>query len=353
MRSLSLLIVLWVAWVDVVGDQVTTIAFGSCLRQWQPQPVWSAILAEAPEAFIFLGDNVYTDTGPYRQMPEPERIAAAYAQLAQEPGFVRLRSRVPVYAVWDDHDYGRNDAGREYPWKTVSERVFLDFFEVPKTAPERQRPGIYGVRYLNKEEKTIQILLLDTRFFRSALAVGPRTARCPRRHLIPNTDADATILGEAQWRWLAEQLRQPADLRLLVSSIQVLPNTHCYEKWGNFPQERERLFRTIRDANANGVVILSGDRHLGDLSALPAEVVGYPLFEATASGMNSAGAGASEANPYRVGTDNVREDHYGLLKIDWQNRGGELVLELRGVHGQALMSIVRPLEILRVSSASD
>jgi alkaline phosphatase D len=199
----------------------------------------------------------------------------------------------------------------------------------------------------------MQILLLDTRFFRSALAVGPRTARCPRRHLIPNTDKDATLLGEAQWAWLAEQVRQPADLRLLVSSIQVLPNTHCYEKWGNFPKERERLFQTIRDANASGVVILSGDRHFGDLSVLPAEVVGYPLFEVTASGMNSARAGAAEVNPYRVGPENVREDHFGLLKIDWQDKGGKLTLELRGVDGRVLMSMVRPVNALGLRRTTD
>jgi alkaline phosphatase D len=344
---LALSLVLWAAWVDVIGAQVTTIAFGSCLRQWQPQPVWSAILAAAPDAFIFVGDNVYTDTGPFREMPEPDRIAAAYAHLAQEPGYLTLRSRVPIYAVWDDHDYGRNDGGREYPWKAESERVFLDFFDVPMTAPERSRPGIYGVRYLDHQGKRIQILLLDTRYFRSPLAVGTKTQQCPRRHLVANAGPDATILGEAQWHWLAEELRQPADLRLLVSSIQVLPNTHCYEKWGNFPKERERLFQTIRDAHAHGVVILSGDRHLGDISELPADVVGYPIYEVTASGMNSASVGMGEANPYRVGKDNVREDHFGLLKIDWQKGRAELTFELRGVYGRPLMSILRPLDALR------
>jgi len=54
------------------------IAFGSCLRQWKPQPVWQGIISSNPDLFIFLGDNVYTDTGPYRFQKEPERIEAAY-----------------------------------------------------------------------------------------------------------------------------------------------------------------------------------------------------------------------------------------------------------------------------------
>jgi hypothetical protein len=41
-------------------------------------------------------------------------------------------------------------------------------------------------------------------------------------------------------------LRQPADVRVIVSSIQVLPDDHRFEKWGNFPAERRRLLALIR-----------------------------------------------------------------------------------------------------------
>ena len=76
------------------------------------------------------------------------------------------------------------------------------------------------------------------------------------------------MLGEDQWRWLAEQLRVPAEVRLLVSSIQVVAEDHGWEKWMNFPHERERLFKLIRETGAEGVIILSGDRHLAELSMM-------------------------------------------------------------------------------------
>jgi alkaline phosphatase D len=330
-----------------LAAQTTTIAFGSCLRQWNPQPVWSAVLAEKPDAFIFLGDNVYTDTGPLRHAPEPERIARAYAELAEDPGFDALRATVPIHATWDDHDYGQNDGGREYPWKDASKRLFLDFFAAPEGAIERSRPGIFTVRHLDQDDRRIQLILLDTRYFRSPLKVGPPTPDCPRRNLLPNTETGATILGDAQWAWLEKTLRDPADLRIIISSIQVIPDQHCFEKWANFPAERERLFRLIRDSGAQNVVILSGDRHLGEISKLPAEVVGYPLFEVTASGLNSAGAGKGEQNRYRVTEDSVREDHFGVLRIAWLRPEPSLRFSLKGADGKELGALTVPLDMLR------
>jgi len=347
MRLLVMLICLLTAWGDGRASQTTTLAFGSCLRQWKPQPVWSAVLAERPDAFVFLGDNVYTDKGPLRHADEPGRIEQAYARLAEDAGFASLRASIPIYATWDDHDYGRNDGGREYPWKHRSKRVFLDFFSVPEAAEERSRSGIYTVRYLDQGDRRIQIILLDTRFFRSPLKVAPTANGCPRRKLLPNKGPDATLLGEAQWAWLEKTLRTPADLRIIVSSIQVIPDEHCFEKWANFPTERERLFQLIRDSAADGVVILSGDRHLGEISRLPADIVGYPLFEVTASGLNSAGAGRGEQNRYRITDDNVREDHFGVLQIDWLQPEPSLHISLKGVDGQELGALNVPLDMLR------
>jgi alkaline phosphatase D len=34
-------------------------------------------------------------------------------------------------AVWDDHDYGVNDGGGDFPAKEISRKAFLDFFNEP------------------------------------------------------------------------------------------------------------------------------------------------------------------------------------------------------------------------------
>ncbi|MGD8308255.1 MAG: alkaline phosphatase D family protein, partial [Chromatiales bacterium] len=206
--------------ISAAAGAADTVAFGSCLRQWKPAPIWRSVLASGPDLFILSGDAVYADGGLNRFAPEPERIARAYRSLSERTGFQALRAQVPVYATWDDHDYGLDNAGAEYPWKEVSERLFLDFFDVPDSAPERGRPGVYSSRVLGEPGRRIQLILLDTRYFRSPTLRGD-DGDCPGGGYEPNRDPQATLLGDDQWQWLAGRLREPAELRILVSSIQV------------------------------------------------------------------------------------------------------------------------------------
>ena len=113
-------------------------------------------------------------------------------------------------------------------------------------------------------------------------------------------------VGDRQWGWLERQLRQPAELRLVVSSIQVIPEEHGFERWANLPRERERLFELIRSNGANGMVLLSGDRHLAEISRLPFEVVGYSLYEVTSSSMNAERHGPKEPNRYRTTAESFK-----------------------------------------------
>lgn len=307
------------------------LAFGSCLRQQAPQPVWNTLHTLAPDALVLGGDNVYSDTGSYLLRPEPARIAKAYAELAANPEWAALRARLPLYATWDDHDYGRNDAGAEYPHKVASKGFFMEFFRVPADAAMRSRDGVYDAHWLAHDGRRIQLLLLDTRSFRSPLVSAPPDAACPRMRWGRNEAPDATLLGAAQWAWLAGRLAEPADLHLVVSSIQVIPDAHCYEKWANFPRERERLLSMLDGASAP-VLILSGDRHLGEISRLPANAARHwPLLELTSSGLNSArvSTDAPEPNAYRALPTNVREDNFATIGIAWDGPAPALSLALR------------------------
>ena len=88
---------------------LSRIAFGSCLGQDLPQPIWARVLATRPDLFLFLGDNVYSDTD------DPKLLRAAYAKLASQPGFQSRKKSVPILATWDDHDYGTNDSEGDSP----------------------------------------------------------------------------------------------------------------------------------------------------------------------------------------------------------------------------------------------
>ena len=149
---------------------------------------------------------------------------------------------------------------------------------------------------------------------------------------MPDADPAKSMLGDVQWRWLEEQLRAKAQLRLIVSGIQVLAEGHGWERWGNLPRERERLYRMIVHSGAAGVVFLSGDRHIGALYR-EARGLPYPLHEVTSSGITHPWRDAAEAGPNRLGPL-VTQPHFGTVDIDWPAR--RLELRLRGQDGANL-----------------
>ena len=308
------------------GEPLSRIAFGSCATQERPQPIWDAVLASRPQLMLLLGDNIYADT------TDMDVMRRKYGKLAAMPGFRAIREACPILATWDDHDLGANDAGGDYPRKDESQKVFLDFFGEPPDSPRWKRPGVYNSYVFGPVGQRVQVILLDTRYFRSPLKRDPR-GLISRGPYVSNPNTSTTVLGEDQWRWLGEQLRVPAEVRILASSIQVVAEDHGWEKWMNFPHERERLFKLIRDSGAEGLIILSGDRHLAELSMMDAGV-GYPIYDLTASGLNQAARAwrPLEANRHRVATMNW-DDHFGVIAIEWDRPDPRISLQIRDADG--------------------
>ena len=312
----------WIGVIFFVGvaqlpqAQVTRIAFGSCANQERPQPLLKQAATYRPDVFIFLGDNLYGDTD------NMDTLRAKYRRLGARPEFKQLAAATRVLATWDDHDYGRNDAGRHYPYKEVSKEIFLDFFNEPLQSERRKHKGIYHSEYLTQGDKVVQIILLDVRTFRDNLLLYDSTAVLPRKSYFypldykPHTSKDSTLLGEQQWQWLAEQLRRPADLRLICSSTQFGIEYNGYEAWANFPHEQERLCRLIRDTRAEGVLFLSGDVHYAEISRLRSPGM-YPLYDITSSGITSTW---DFATPNRNRIEGpIMENNIGLLTIRWES----------------------------------
>ena len=153
---------------------------------------------------------------------------------------------MPVLATWDDHDYGQNDGGADFPYKEAAKELFLEFWGLPEDDPRRTREGIYHAA--------------DVRPRRHARAGHPARhpdlplAAAPRRRAgarwqgpyLPDPDPTKTMLGAAQWTWLRSSCEQPAELRLIVSSVQVLAEGHNFERWGNLPRGARAAARADR-----------------------------------------------------------------------------------------------------------
>ena len=323
---------------------LSRIAFGSCIKQDQPQPIWDAVNELNPQLFILLGDNIYGDS------TDMEVLRAKYALLANQPGFHKLKQTCPVIGTWDDHDYGANDAGAEYPQKRESQQVFLDFFDVPTNDPRRSQEGVYSMRLFGPVGKRVQIILLDTRYFRSRLKTGYKQGEVgegSRGIYVPNTDPDSTILGATHWRWLEEQLKIPAEIRLIGSSIQLIANENGWEVWNNFPHERTRFFKLIHETRSNGVIILSGDRHLAEISQIPPSQeneLGYPLIDVTSSSLNAPSGNRTKSgvrfvnqiNSYRLGLQYF-DTNFGTILIDWEQPDPVVRLQVREEKGQVVL----------------
>lgn len=299
------------------SKSVMRIAFGSCNRQNLPQPMWDHIAADQPDLWIWLGDNIYGDTDNMAVLKQKYDI-----QKNQE-GYKKFISKVPVIGVWDDHDYGRNDAGKQYPFKKESQQLALDFYGEPANSPRRNQEGIYSSNTYKVGSKTLKVILLDARYHRDTLM------KDTNRNYLVNQDGD--ILGETQWKWLASELASNADAYIIASGIQFLSEEHPYEKWANFPLAKKRFLDLLQSSKPKGVVLLSGDRHIGEFSKTSISGLNFPIYDITSSGLtHSATNNKEEANKYRVGPL-VNQKHYGVMEIAQRGKQLKVIIELKGV----------------------
>jgi alkaline phosphatase D len=305
-----------------------TIAFGSCNKHNAQNPLWDDVIDAEPDIWIWGGDIIYADSD------DPQVIASMYNAQKAVPGYGDLLARVPVIGTWDDHDYGLNDGGVEFSAKKESQQVFLDFLGLERDDPRRKRAGVYASHEYDLPDGKVRILVLDTRYFRTALT---RATERNRRYQ-PGEYGMGTVLGEQQWTWLEDQLRNSdADFNILVSSIQVLSGEHGFETWGNFPHEVDKLKALISNSGAKGVILLSGDRHISEFSKTDLPDLSFPLIDFTSSGLTHVYSGFSgEPNKHRLGQV-VAKKSFGLLDLDLQRKqvrfimvgdGGEVLGQL-------------------------
>lgn len=292
------------------------IAFGSCNKEDMVQPLWEPILENDPDLFLWGGDNIYSDTD------NAEKMKAEYKTQKQNKGYRKLLNKVPVLGIWDDHDYGLNDGGKQWHFKEESQQLFLDFMDVPMDSPRREREGVYHSQLIQSSKGSIKIILLDTRYFRDDLK---RSEDPGKRYEV----SMGTILGDKQWTWLEDELNNSkADFNVILSSIQIISSEHPFEKWNNFPSELTRLKELLISSGAENIILLSGDRHISEFSEIKTERLRYPLVDFTSSGLtHTYEKFEAEPNRYRVGKV-VKYKSFGLVKFDFEKN--EVLLEMRG-----------------------
>ena len=304
----------------------------------------------SPSSSCSPGDNVYGDVRNGRDVPDAELIQSlqqSYAPGGKVAGMARLRSTVPHLATWDDHDYGKNDAGADFAGRR------RDPAALPAVLGRAaDRPAAPARRHLPRQTfgpdgQRVQVILLDTRFFRSPLKPTDQRNAAGRERYLPDDDPGKTMLGEAQWAWLAERLREPADVRLIVSSIQVVAEGHGWERWGNFPARAAAPLRPHPcDCGRRRRLPVRRSAHRRPLPRDRGNALS-PRRDHLERHQPGLSAANREAGPNRLGAV-YGAPNFGTIDVDWWER--TVTLSLRSENGEPVRRQVVRLDELTLTN---
>ena len=290
MRFLILYLIANISFAEIVYK----LGIGSCVDQDYPTPAWASLEKESINSFFFLGDNIYGDVPSGRL----DNVILSYEKLNdQMPSWLKNTEKL---VIWDDHDYGLNDAGANYIYKAESQQIYNDAWNIDQNDPRRSREGIYFSELKDIAGKKILIVGLDTRYFRSNLIKIGNSYK-------PHKNSNTTILGPIQWQWLEKELSREHDILILASSIQVLATEHRFEKWANIPHERDKLLALLNKLSSK-VLIISGDRHRSGFYKLD------NIYEFTSSSLNKGIFPSYESDSLLLGKT-YTQNNYGIVEF--------------------------------------
>jgi len=309
---------------DPGQKSVFRIAFGSCARieaDWQ-QPIWDAVAMWKPDLFFWLGDNIYADSD------SPVVIADQYRRQRAVGSMQKVLRTTPQLAIWDDHDYSRNDHDRTSPVKEASLQIFKQYWANPAYG-QRDVPGIF----FQYSYGGVDFFFLDNRYYRD-----------------PNDRSDGankTMLGKQQKDWLKKGLKNStAPFKLLIAGggWSKAKGT-AMDSWAAFLTERNEIFSFIHANQISGVVLLSGDTHFGELNAIPwSENGGYDFYDLVSSPLaqNTSSAYINQEPELRIRTPYSGSTNFGVVDFDMKAKIPSLEFQLVNVQGG---SVWRPFSL--------
>jgi alkaline phosphatase D len=273
------------------------VAFGSCARYvWdREQRIFDGVVSQSPDLFLWLGDNVYADT------EAPEMIADELRRQRNVERMQPLIRSVPQLAIWDDHDFGYNNSDGSSPGKAQALEVFRRYWSNPSSGLAAT-PGVF----FDYSHGGVDFFFLDGRYYRD-----PNSA---------SDGASKNFLGTGQTDWLKERLlasRAPFKVLVCGSGWSAADGSQG-DTWSAFLTERNALFDFIRDREISGVVLLSGDSHVGELNCIPrSEAGGYDLYDLVSSPLANAmsDSWAVQKPEARLRKVYVKGPNFGLLEV--------------------------------------
>lgn len=287
--------------------------------------IFETMSKEKAAFMVWLGDNWYTRYPDYWSEWGLHYRASTDRS---KPVLQKFLKGMSHYAIWDDHDYGPNDADKSYILKDASRRVFMNYWANPSYGMNSQ--GIYTMFNYNDAD----FFLLDDRWFRSSDRM--------KDSIDGKMNADKKMFGDEQMEWLKNALlfsngNPFTKFRVIVTGSQVLNQYSKFDAVRAFPVEYYELLSFLEQNKIKGVIFLTGDRHHSEVIRLE-RPGSYTLYDVTVSPLTSHPAktqGAEIDNPSRVGSE-VDEQNYGRFTFSGEGKERKLTVEFVGIKGNVL-----------------
>ena len=310
------------------NQEIVTLGFGSCLHQDRSMAILNTIEKKELDLFMFIGDNVYGD----QEDGELDKLIRTYKQ--QYNNLEDFLKNVSTEFIWDDHDFGLNDGGSNYRYKDRAKELFLETWQIPENDPRRQRDGLYFDKMVKKNGLKIHLIFLDNRTFKSEWKLTDEFNKEGKERYVEDFNPEKTLLGKKQWSWLKDKLKVDSNIKIILSSLQVLSLGHGWESWDKFPLERSRIFNLIDESNVSNFFILSGDRHRGGFYQFKT-ADNKNIYEFTSSSLNlPLPFNTEEEGPLRIGST-YRKANFGVVRIFED----EVIMELTSDTGEVVNSL--------------
>ena len=309
-------------------QEILTLGFGSCLHQDRSMAILKTIEKKELDLFMFIGDNVYGD----QKDGELDKLIRTYKQ--QLDNLEDFLKNVSTEFIWDDHDFGLNDGGSDYRYKDRAKELFLETWKIPSQDPRRLRDGLYFDKMIEKNGLKVHLIFLDNRTFKSEWKLTDEFNKEGKERYVKDFDPDKTLLGKKQWQWLKDKLNEDSNIKIILSSLQILSLGHGWESWDKLPLERERLFNLIDESNVSNLFILSGDRHRGGFYSFKTDD-NNDIYEFTSSSLNlPIPFNKEEKGSLRIGST-YRKANFGVVRIFKD----KVVMELTSNKGKVVNSL--------------
>lgn len=279
--------------------------------------IYESMADAGTDMMLWLGDNVYfrevdwfSQTGMHKR----------YTHTRTLPEMQRLLRTGHHYAIWDDHDYGPNDAVRSYPHKEMALETFKQFWA-------NNGYGVHGGGGITSafQFNDVHFYLLDNRWNRTDYQ---------------NKTTEHQMLGEEQMDWLIESLAYSrAPFKIIAVGSQVLNDAKVYENYANYPEERARLLDRIAAEGIKGVIFLTGDRHHTELCKVVHK--GCLMYDLTLSPLSSGTHDGGDGDTTtRVDGTLYNETNFGMLDVSGPRKDRSINMRVMDADGNEVWSHV-------------